>query len=99
MRRVSTLHIEHPITDFATWSTAFAGFAQARRNAGVLGQRIHRPVDDDRYVMVQLDFANADAATAFKDFLTTVVWTSAESAPGLAGTPRALVLDQRTSSA
>jgi hypothetical protein len=96
---MSTLHIEHPITDFATWSTAFAGFAETRRSAGVLAQRILRPVDDDRYVMVQLDFSNAGAATAFKDFLTTVVWTSADSAPGLAGTPRALVLDQLTSSA
>ena len=96
---MSTLHIEHPITDFATWSTAFARFAEARRSAGVLAQRILRPVDDDRYVMVQLDFGSADAATAFKDFLTTVVWTSADNAPGLAGTPRALVLDQRASGA
>ena len=92
---MSTLHIEHAITDFATWSTAFAQFAGARHSAGVLAQRILRPVDDDCYVMVQLDFASADAAMAFKDFLTTVVWTSADNAPGLAGTPRALVLDRQ----
>ena len=96
---MSTLHIEHPITDFATWSSAFSRFAEARRSAGALAERILRPVDDDRYVMIQLDFAGAEAAMAFKDFLTTVVWTSADNAPGLARTPRALVLDQQTSGA
>jgi len=94
VQKMSTLHIEHPITDFATWSAAFARFAEARRNAGVRAERILCPADDDSYVMVQLDFETSDAAVAFKDFLTTVVWTSADNAPGLAGTPRALVLDQ-----
>ena len=91
---MSTLHIEHAITDFATWSAAFARFAEARSNAGVRAERILRPTGDDYYVMVQLDFETCDAAVVFKDFLTTVVWTSADNAPGLAGAPRAVVLDQ-----
>ena len=60
-----TLHIEHPITDFATWRAAFDGFAEQRRAAGVTDHRVWRPVDDQRYVVVDLDFATTDQATAF----------------------------------
>jgi hypothetical protein len=94
---MATLHIEHPITDFTTWATAFERFAEARRNAGVLAQRVLQPIDDDHYVMVQLDFDDIDAAVAFKDFLQTVIWTNPDNAPGLAGSPRALVVDQPSS--
>ncbi|MCU1398224.1 MAG: hypothetical protein JWN62_1333 [Acidimicrobiales bacterium] len=96
---MATLHIEHPITDFTTWSTAFERFADARRNAGVLEQRVLRPIDDGHFVMVQLDFDSIDAAVAFKEFLTTIVWTNPDNAPGLAGSPRALVADRPTSGA
>jgi hypothetical protein len=36
-----TLHIEHPITDFDTWSSAFGRFAEIQRLAGV--RRAMRP--------------------------------------------------------
>lgn len=41
-----TLHIEHPITDFDTWKSAFDRFAPARESAGVRHHRVQRPVDD-----------------------------------------------------
>jgi hypothetical protein len=87
-----TLHIEHPISDLDTWLGAFNGFADARRDAGVTAQRVHQPVDDDHYIVVQLDFDSIDAAQRFKGFLETVVWQSRDLSPGLAGTPRARVL-------
>ena len=31
---MATLHIEHPITDFETWTAAFERFADTRRRAG-----------------------------------------------------------------
>ena len=43
---MTTLHIEHPITDFELWQTAFARFASARAQSGVRAQRVHRPLDD-----------------------------------------------------
>lgn len=86
------LHIEHEISDLATWLGAFNQFGDARRDAGVTGQRIHQPVDDDKYIVVQLDFATVAAAEEFKSFLESVVWQSRELSPGLAGTPRARVL-------
>ena len=89
---MATLHIEHPISDLGTWLGAFNQFAEARREAGVTAERIHQPVDDDRYIVVQLDFDSVDAAEHFKGFLESVVWQSRELSPGLAGSPMARVL-------
>lgn len=88
-----TLHIEHPVTDFETWAGAFDRFAEARRSAGVRAHRVQRPIDDPEYVVVDLDFDTAEAAAAFHEFLTTVVWAVPENAPALAGTPRAVLLE------
>jgi hypothetical protein len=81
-----TLHIEHPITDFGTWKAAFDRFAEARENSGVCGHRILRPVDDARYVVIDLDFQTVSEAEKFLDFLRTRVWTSTQNAPARAGT-------------
>jgi hypothetical protein len=87
-----TLHIEHPITDFDTWADAFGRFADARRGAGVRSHSVRRPIDDPRYVLVDLDFDTEDAALAFQDFLRTVVWATPDNAPALVGTPSTAVL-------
>ena len=90
---MTTLHIEHPITDYSTWRTAFDRFEPARQAAGVTGQRIRRPVDDPNYIVVTLDFDSADRAINFRQFLETNVWSSPDASPGLAGRPRTLILD------
>ena len=91
---MATLHIEHAITDLATWLTAFAGFDGVRSNAGVTAQRIHQPLDDDKYIYVELDFNEVGQAESFKGFLETRVWSSPQASPGLAGTPRARILQE-----
>ncbi|MGW0734825.1 hypothetical protein [Streptomyces sp. NPDC002851] len=90
---MSTLHIEHPITDFAVWKSAFDRFAPMRKEAGVRRHRIQRPVDDQAYVVVDLDFDAADQAERFLDVLRTRVWSSPANAPALAGTPRTRILE------
>jgi|SRR3974377_1598949 len=90
---MATLHIEHPITDFDTWKAAFDRFAEQRKNAGVRGHRILRPVDDVNYVVVDLDFQTPDEAEKFLDFLRAKVWNSTESAPALAGAPHTKILE------
>ena len=90
---MATLHIEHRITDFDTWSTAFTRFADARRNAGVRGHRVQRPVDDPAYVVIDFDFDTTDEAAAFLGFLSTKVWAVPENAPALAGTPETMILE------
>ena len=87
-----TLHIEHPITDLATWRAAFDRFSQARTDAGVLGHRIHQPVDDPHYVVVDLDFAETAQAERFRDFLQERVWSVPANSPALAGSPTARIL-------
>jgi hypothetical protein len=87
-----TLHIEHPISDLATWLGAFSRFKDARQRAGVRAERVLQPVDDDQYIYVQLDFDDVERAAAFKTFLETNIWTSRAASPALAGTPRARVL-------
>ena len=92
MELMVTLHIEHRITDYDTWRTAFDRFDDARRTAGVVDQRVARPVDDDRYIVVSLDFESAERAESFLHFLRTHVWSTATNSPGLDGPPRAVVL-------
>lgn len=88
---MSTLLIEHPISDIATWRAAFDRFAPHRLRAGVLRERILQPVGDPHYVLVDLDFASVDEARRFQTFLETQVWADPASSPALAGTPRARV--------
>jgi hypothetical protein len=89
---MTTLRIEHPITDYATWRRAFDSFAAARDQAGVERHRILRPVDDRQYVSIDLDFATVEAAQQFLDFLRTSVWSDPGRAPALAGTPQTRIL-------
>ncbi|GIV82047.1 MAG: hypothetical protein KatS3mg051_1401 [Anaerolineae bacterium] len=91
---MATLHIEHPISDLNMWLTAFGKFAEARRNGGVRAHRIYQPIDDDKYILIHLDFDTVDEAERFKRFLEMNVWSTREASPGLAGIPRARVLAQ-----
>lgn len=89
---MATLHIEHAITDFASWKAAFDRFADRRKEAGVTAHRIHQPHDDAAYVILQLDFPSVEQAEAFRAFLESRVWSTPANSPALAGTPRARVL-------
>ena len=90
---MTTLHIEHAIKDFDLWSTAFGRFAQVRRQSGVRAERILRPVDDDCYVVIDLDFATVGEAVRFLGFLRTKVWADAEASPALVGSPQTRILE------
>jgi hypothetical protein len=91
---MATLHIEHSISDLNTWLGAFSKFEEARTKAGVRAQHVRQPVDDDKYIYVALDFDSVEEAEAFKNFLETKVWASAEASPALEGTPTARVLTE-----
>jgi hypothetical protein len=90
---MTTLQIEHPVTDLALWRAAFDRFADRRRQGGVCGERVRRPVDDDHYVVVDLDFPTRDHAQRFLAFLESTVWASRDSSPALAGSPRTRFLE------
>ena len=88
-----TLHIEHAVNDFDVWRVAFGRFADVRARSGVLAHRIHRPVDDPRYVVIDLDFGTAEEAQRFLTFLRDQVWVSTASAPALVGSPQTRILE------
>jgi len=88
-----TLLIEHAVNDFETWRTAFGRFADRRKQGGVLRERIVQPVDDPRYVIIDLEFASLEEARRFKMFLETQVWSTPANSPALVGTPQARIVD------
>ena len=88
-----TLQIEHPVTDFETWSQAFGQFSEARGQAGVRGHRVRRPVDDRKYVVVDLDFDDLPSAESFLGFLKANVWADRANSPALAGDPKTRILE------
>ena len=90
---MATLHIEHAITDYGVWKSAFDRFEEMRRHSGVKHHRVLRPANDPAYIVVDLDFGTAEEAGEFLEFLRTKVWSSPQSAPALAGTPQTRILD------
>ena len=90
---MTTLLIEHSISDFTTWYDAFARFAARRREGGVVREQIMQPVDDPNYVVVELEFTTLDQAQRFQRFLETQVWSTAANSPALVGSPQARILD------
>jgi hypothetical protein len=91
---MATLHIEHEISDLQTWLGAFGRFADARERAGVTSERVAQPIDDDRYIYVELDFDTVEQAEGFKSFLETKVWSNPDASPALSGTPLARILNE-----
>ena len=86
------LQIEHPVRDFETWKAAFDG-AQERREVGrVRRYQIYRPVDDPKYIAVDLEFDSRDEAEAFMLGLEEM-WRSPQAALVLGGSPRARIVD------
>jgi hypothetical protein len=92
---MATLRIEHPIHDYDLWLKAFDSFEQARAQAGVRGFAVRQPVDDPKYLMVDLEFHTQGQAESFADFLHNRVWSSPASSPALAGRPQTRILDLR----
>jgi len=92
---MSTLHIEHAITSYETWKNAFDRFAGLRQDAGVRSHRISQPVDDDHYVVVDLEFDGPEPAARFLGILRERVWSVPDNSPALVGEPAARILETR----
>ena len=59
----------------------------------MLSARVAQPVDDAHYIVVDLDFADAEQATAFLGFLRANVWSTPERSPALAGAITTRILE------
>jgi hypothetical protein len=60
----TVLRIEHPVPDYAAWKAAFEADPVGRARSGVRHFRVLRPVDDEHYVMVDLEFDSPAEAEA-----------------------------------
>lgn len=89
-----TLQIEHGIKDFGMWQGAYNADPLNRAASGVVAERISVPLDDNHYVVVDLDFTTARAAEDFLARLHGEVWNSATSSPALAGGPKTRIVEQ-----
>jgi hypothetical protein len=58
------LRIEHPVPDFNGWKQAFDSDPVGREKSGVRRYRVSRPIDDDHYVMIDLEFDTVSQAEA-----------------------------------
>lgn len=85
------VRIEHPVPDFAAWQKAFDDDPVGREKLGVRRYKILRPVDDPKYVMVDLEFDGSGQAEKFRAAIREL-WRSAE-AKGLIANPQARVVE------
>ncbi|MCY0905300.1 hypothetical protein [Arthrobacter sp. H14-L1] len=85
------LRIEHPTEDFATWKAAFDRDPAGRGTAGVQQYSIYQPVDNPRYVLIDLEF---ETVTQAERLLASMkqVWSSGAAGPALGGEPRTQIL-------
>lgn len=90
---MATLHVELDVRDYDQWREAFGRDAGGRQKSGVRCYRISRPVDDEKHVMLDLDFDSARAADGFLTILRNEVWSSRDKAPAKVGTPQARIVE------
>lgn len=90
---MTILQIEHPISDFETWKAAFDRDPLERRASGVRSYRVLRPIDDPRYIKVDLEFDSSDEAKGFLGKLEEM-WNSGAAAPALRGSPKVRFVEE-----
>ena len=88
-----TLQVEHAITNFDVWQRAFAADPVRRQESGVKRYRVFRPLDDSRYVRIDLDFDSVPDAEAFRAALEEL-WLSGRAAPALSGSGRTRIVEE-----
>ena len=88
-----TLQIEHGIKDVGMWLAAYKSDPLGRAASGVVAERVYRPVGDEHYVVLDLDFVTQGAAEQFLDRQKSRVWSTTAASPALAGGPETRVVE------
>jgi hypothetical protein len=66
------LRIEHPVSEFDGWKRGFDIDPAGRRDFGARSYRIMRPIDNENYVLVDLEFDDVSVAEAYLVLLRDV---------------------------
>jgi ribosomal protein L35AE/L33A len=71
------VQIEHPVPDYDGWKRAFDSDPVKRKQSGVKRFKILRPIDDPKYVIIELEL---DSSKEAESFLTAIrnLWKDAE---------------------
>lgn len=69
---MTTLRIEHKISNYDGWKKAFDSDPLNRKKSGVKRYRIYRPTDDEKFVIIDLDFDNLEQAQAAQTALQNI---------------------------
>ncbi|CAH0289180.1 MULTISPECIES: hypothetical protein [Micrococcales] len=88
-----TLQIEHQVRDFDMWRRAFDSDPLDRAASGVRSFRISRPLDQQDYVMLEMDFDTQAAAVDFLGRLQNDTWKTGVTAPALVGEPSTRIIE------
>jgi len=67
-----TLRIEHKISSYDGWKKAFDSDPINRKQSGVKEYRVYRPIEDDKFVIIDLDFENLQQAQTAKEALKNI---------------------------
>lgn len=92
-RHMVTLHIEHAVSDLASWKQAFGRAAPIREQHGVRRHEVRSPTNDPQRLLIDLTFDDVDAAERFLVVLHQI-WRTPAASPALVGAPQARILEQ-----
>ena len=87
---MTTLRIEHPVPSFEGWKKAFDSDPVRRKESGVRSYVIRRPVDDPRFVTLDLEFDGVRQAEEFRAALYEL-WRRVEGS--VIQGPKAVILE------
>ena len=62
---MTTMIVQHSVTDYATWRPLFDGHASTRDAHGCQSVNVYREVEDGNAITVLLEFPSLDSAQAF----------------------------------
>jgi len=71
------VQIEHPVPNFDAWKKAFESDPVGRERSGVRRYKVLRPIDNQNYSMVDLEFDSSSEVQAFLAAMREV-WSRVE---------------------
>ena len=88
-----TMKLELEVRDYDQWRQAFAQDQAGRAAHGMRHDRIYRPIDDGKWVLLGSDCDDADSAHRFLEVMRTQVRPDPAKAPAKIGQPRTVITE------